>query len=121
MSDATGATKYVDYVLTVCVQIKEDEDGGLPLRDKLLILSAPYRSPLPSKGIFEDHLQLFLLPTYSHQYRANGSRLSEILLHLHRNCPIHIYSCVITTAVTVKTSRSRRIRHSVTIVNKLAS
>lgn len=45
LSDATGATKYVEYVLTVCVQIKEDEGGGLPLRDKLLILSAPYRSP----------------------------------------------------------------------------
>lgn len=42
--------------------MKEDEGGDLPLRDKLLVLSAPYRSPLSQKEFLKTIYSCFFYP-----------------------------------------------------------
>lgn len=54
------------FVHTVVVQIgKEEEDEGLPLRGKLLILLAPYRSLLSQKKFLKTIYSL--VATYCRQ------------------------------------------------------
>lgn len=99
-SDATGTTKYVDYVLTVCVQIKKDEDGGLPLRDKLLILSAPYRSPLSQKEFLKTIYSCFfylpiliniepMIPFFVRNFTSSSPKMPDSHLFLCYNDSCH--------------------------------
>lgn len=79
--DATGTVIFIVWTTDIRVQIKVD--GDLPPGDKLLILSAPYRSPLSLSKLVcdKDHLQFSPLATSYPEYSAGGLCLPTTLLH----------------------------------------
>lgn len=88
------------YEPALFVQIKED--SGLPLRDKLLILSTPYRAPLSLKRNFWRPFTVssgHLLSSIFSQRFPFGPVFYFIF---KRSGSIHTYSCIIATAVTVE-------------------